>query len=67
MVDIGGTTTDVGVLVHGLPRQAAATVSVAGVRTNFALPDLLSIGLGGGSHVVYLLILVFSLSYIQHL
>jgi hypothetical protein len=34
----------VGALVKGLPRPAAATVSIAGVRTNFALPDLLSIG-----------------------
>lgn len=40
----GGTTTDVGVLVNGLPRPAAATVDIAGVRTNFALPDVLSTG-----------------------
>ncbi|EIE25109.1 DUF917-domain-containing protein [Coccomyxa subellipsoidea C-169] len=51
VIDIGGTTTDVGVLINGLPRPAAATVDIAGVRTNFALPDVLSIGLGGGSHV----------------
>ncbi len=41
---VGGTTTDVGVLINGLPRPAAATVDIAGVRTNFALPDILSIG-----------------------
>lgn len=40
----GGTTTDVGALVKGLPRPAAATVDIAGVRTNFAMPDILSIG-----------------------
>ncbi|CAA7263046.1 unnamed protein product [Cyclocybe aegerita] len=34
VVDIGGTTTDVGVLLpSGFPRQAAAFVEVAGVRT----------------------------------
>jgi N-methylhydantoinase A/oxoprolinase/acetone carboxylase beta subunit len=51
VVDIGGTTTDVGMLVGGYPRQAATEVDVAGVRTNFRLPDLVSIGLGGGSLV----------------
>jgi N-methylhydantoinase A/oxoprolinase/acetone carboxylase beta subunit len=53
VVDIGGTTTDVGALVSGLPRPAAKTVSLAGVRTNFRLPDLLALGLGGGSVVTW--------------
>ena len=51
VVDVGGTTTDVGALVHGFPRQAAMTVEVGRVRTNFRMPDLYSIGLGGGSVV----------------
>ncbi|KAF4620352.1 hypothetical protein D9613_001202 [Agrocybe pediades] len=52
VVDIGGTTTDVGVLLpSGFPRQAAAFIEVAGVRTNFSMPDIHSIGLGGGSRV----------------
>ncbi|KAF5322650.1 hypothetical protein D9619_002211 [Psilocybe cf. subviscida] len=52
VVDIGGTTTDVGVLLpSGFPRQAAAFIEVAGVRTNFTMPDVHSIGLGGGSRV----------------
>lgn len=33
-----------GVLEGGLPRPARAAISVAGVRTNFVSPDLLSIG-----------------------
>jgi N-methylhydantoinase A/oxoprolinase/acetone carboxylase beta subunit len=49
VVDIGGTTTDVGILVNGFPRQAGVAVDVAGVRTNFRMPDVLSIGLGGGT------------------
>lgn len=50
VVDIGGTTTDVGVLLpSGLPRQASAYVSVAGVKVNYSMPHLHSIGLGGGS------------------
>jgi N-methylhydantoinase A/oxoprolinase/acetone carboxylase beta subunit len=51
IVDIGGTTTDVGVLVDGYPREAPTEVQVAGVRTNFRMPDVISIGLGGGSVV----------------
>jgi N-methylhydantoinase A/oxoprolinase/acetone carboxylase beta subunit len=52
VVDIGGTTSDVGVLLpSGLPRQASAFVTVAGVRMNYAMPHLHSIGLGGGTIV----------------
>lgn len=51
VVDIGGTTTDVGALQHGFPRQAATVVDIGGVRTNFRMPDVFSIGLGGGSLV----------------
>jgi len=51
VVDVGGTTTDVGVLTGGFPREATVEVSVAGIRTNFRMPDVLSIGLGGGSLV----------------
>jgi N-methylhydantoinase A/oxoprolinase/acetone carboxylase beta subunit len=51
VADVGGTTTDVGQIKHGFPREANAVVKVGGVRTLFRMPDLLSIGLGGGSHV----------------
>ena len=49
VVDVGGTTTDIGVLQHGFPRVAALAVDIGGVRTNFRMPDTYSIGLGGGS------------------
>lgn len=49
VLDIGGTTTDGGVLMGGFPREASFEVSVGGVRTNFRMPDVASIGLGGGS------------------
>lgn len=52
VVDIGGTTTDVGSLHKGFPRQATVAVEVGGVRTNFRMPDVFSVGLGGGSLVV---------------
>ena len=52
VIDIGGTTTDVGALQKGFPRQAGVAVEIGGVRTNFRMPDVFSIGLGGGSHVL---------------
>jgi N-methylhydantoinase A/oxoprolinase/acetone carboxylase beta subunit len=51
VVDIGGTTSDVGVLVNGFPREASTEVDIGEVRTNFRMPDIISIGLGGGSIV----------------
>ncbi|WP_040159198.1 hydantoinase/oxoprolinase N-terminal domain-containing protein [Mobilicoccus massiliensis] len=49
VVDIGGTTADIGLLVNGFPRETTTEVTVAGIRTNFRMPDVLSIGIGGGS------------------
>ncbi len=49
VVDIGGTTTLVGVLTKGFPRESAIAVEIGGVRTNFRMPDLLAVGCGGGT------------------
>ena len=49
VIDVGGTSTDVGALVNGFPRPASTSVDVGGVRTNFRMPDVFSIALGGGS------------------
>ncbi len=51
VVDIGGTTSDIGVLQDGFPRESNVVIEVGGVRTNFRMPDILAIGLGGGSLV----------------
>jgi N-methylhydantoinase A/oxoprolinase/acetone carboxylase beta subunit len=51
VVDVGGTTSDVGALTHGFPREASVAVDIGGVRTNFRMPDVFSFGLGGGSLV----------------
>lgn len=52
MIDIGGTTSDVcALLPSGFPRQAPNFVEVGGVRTAFSMPEVLSVGLGGGSRV----------------
>lgn len=53
VVDIGGTSTDVNVLLNGFPRPASAYVKIGGVRTNFRMPDTISIALGGGSLVKF--------------
>lgn len=49
--DVGGTTSDIGCLKNGFPREANSIVKVGGVRTLFRMPDLLSIGIGGGTIV----------------
>ena len=51
VADVGGTSTDVGALVNGFPRPASTTVDVGGVRTNFRMPDVFSIALGGGTRI----------------
>ena len=51
VADIGGTTTDIGMLVNGFPRESSLTADIGGVRTNFRMPDILALGLGGGSLV----------------
>lgn len=49
VLDVGGTTTDAGVLHLGYPQPAGLDLAVGGVRTNFRMPDLCSVGIGGGS------------------
>ncbi|RDW15357.1 hydantoinase/oxoprolinase N-terminal domain-containing protein [Oceanobacillus chungangensis] len=51
VVDVGGTTSDVGVLINSFPRESSLEVEIGGARTNFRMPDLISIGLGGGTIV----------------
>jgi N-methylhydantoinase A/oxoprolinase/acetone carboxylase beta subunit len=49
VVDVGGTTSDIGVLKNGFPQQSNLVIDVGGARTNFRMPDVIAIGLGGGS------------------
>lgn len=51
VMDVGGTTTDIGALVHGFPRESSIAVDIGGIRTNFRMPDILSLGLGGGTRI----------------
>lgn len=49
VLDIGGTSSDVGVLISGFPRESSQGVEVGGVNTNFRMPDLVTIAIGGGT------------------
>jgi N-methylhydantoinase A/oxoprolinase/acetone carboxylase beta subunit len=51
VVDVGGTSTDIGVIRGGFPRETTMAADIGGVRTNFRMPDLIALGLGGGSRV----------------
>lgn len=51
VMDVGGTTTDIGVLSGGYPRESSISVDIGGARTNFRMPDILAIGLGGGTRI----------------
>ncbi len=51
VVDVGGTSTDVGVLSGGFPRVSTMPTEIGGIRSNYRLPDLISAALGGGSVV----------------
>lgn len=51
VVDIGGTSTDVGVVRNGYPRRCSNNSKIGGINLNFSMPDVQSIALGGGSHI----------------
>jgi N-methylhydantoinase A/oxoprolinase/acetone carboxylase beta subunit len=51
IVDVGGTSSDVAALEHGFPRESSVAIDIGGARTNFRMPDVVSIGVGGGSIV----------------
>ncbi|SRR5579875_2265643 len=52
VADTGGTTTNIGALVNGYPRETLE-IEIGGVRTNIRAPDLLAVGLAGGSIVKF--------------
>lgn len=51
VLDVGGTTSDIGVISQGFPRESSIAVEIGGVRTNFRMPDLISLALGGGTTI----------------
>lgn len=51
IVDIGGTSTDVGIALHGFARRSLCSSSIAEIPLNFAMPDVISVPIGGGSYI----------------
>jgi N-methylhydantoinase A/oxoprolinase/acetone carboxylase beta subunit len=51
IVDIGGTSVDIGVVLSGYPRRSLGQASVGGIPLNFRMPDVMSLPIGGGSVV----------------
>jgi N-methylhydantoinase A/oxoprolinase/acetone carboxylase beta subunit len=51
VIDVGGTSTDVGIVHRGLPRRCLNNSKIGGITLNFSMPDVYSIGMGGGSHI----------------
>lgn len=49
VVDIGGTSTDIGRVKSGFPCRTIESAIIGGVNLNFPMPDVLSVALGGGS------------------
>jgi len=51
VVDIGGTSTDIGIIENGFPRYSMSGALIANIPTNFMFPDIQVLALGGGSKV----------------
>jgi N-methylhydantoinase A/oxoprolinase/acetone carboxylase beta subunit len=51
VADVGGTSTDIGLLLSGFPRESPLGAEIGGVPTNFRIPEVVSLSLGGGSIV----------------
>lgn len=51
VIDVGGTTTDIGMIKNGFPRASSAGAEIGGVTTGIHLPDIVSLAIGGGSIV----------------
>lgn len=54
VIDVGGTTSDGGVLVNYFPRESTRAAQIGGVLTNFRMPDVVSVGIGGGTIVRFI-------------
>lgn len=51
VIDIGGIMIDVGFIVKGFLRFLLIEIKIGGIRINFSMLDVRSIGLGGGFYV----------------
>jgi N-methylhydantoinase A/oxoprolinase/acetone carboxylase beta subunit/DUF917 family protein len=51
VIDIGGTSSDIGVICEFAPRRSINCCEIDGVMLNFPMPDIVSCAVGGGSIV----------------
>jgi len=51
VVDVGGTSSDIGLVEQGYPKRSCHVASIGGVKLHFALPDVISLAYGGGTIV----------------
>lgn len=51
VVDMGGTSTDIGIVEGGYARSSLQAANIGGVSLHFSMPDMISLAIGGGSHV----------------
>jgi len=51
VIDIGGTSTDIGLIRNGYPQRSISNAQIGGVSLNFRMPDVLALALGGGSYI----------------
>ena len=49
IVDIGGTSTDIGLIQQGFPLRQIGNTHIGGVNLNFPMPNVTSLALGGGT------------------
>ncbi|SEC00856.1 N-methylhydantoinase A/oxoprolinase/acetone carboxylase, beta subunit [Tenacibaculum sp. MAR_2009_124] len=54
VIDVGGTTSDGGVLINHFPRESTQAAQIGGVLTNFRMPDVVAVGVGGGTIVRFI-------------
>lgn len=51
VVDMGGTSTDIGIVEGGYARSSLQAANIGGISLHFSMPDMISLAIGGGSHV----------------
>lgn len=51
VVDVGGTSTDIGVVREGIVRRSLRSTTIGDITLNFAMPDSCSMPIGGGTHI----------------
>lgn len=49
IIDIGGTSTDIGIVENGFPRYSSFGSEISGIPLNFLMPDIYALSMGGGS------------------